>query len=48
MPLRAYLAAIAIFANEVKAKSALALSRELDDCDYLVAFAAKRRDCAYA
>lgn len=29
LPLRAYLAAIAIFANEVKGKSALALSRDL-------------------
>jgi hypothetical protein len=29
MPLRAYLAAIAIFANEVKGKSALAISRDL-------------------
>ncbi len=30
MPLRNYLAAIAIFVNEVKGKSALALSRDLD------------------
>jgi hypothetical protein len=30
MPLRQYLAAIAIFMNEVKGKSALALSRDLD------------------
>ena len=30
MPLRNYLAAIAIFCNEVKGKSALALSRDLD------------------
>src|ERR1700761_1572546 len=30
MPLRQYLAAIAIFINEVKGKSALALSRDLD------------------
>jgi transposase-like protein len=30
MPLRTYLAAIAIFCNEVKGKSALALSRDLD------------------
>ena len=29
LPLRAYLAAIAIFCNEVKGKSALALSRDL-------------------
>ena len=29
MPLRNYLAAIAIFCNEVKGKSALALSRDL-------------------
>jgi len=37
MPLRTYLAAIAIFANEVKGKSALALSRDLD-CQYKTAF----------
>src|ERR1700688_845870 len=30
LPLRAYLAAIAIFCNEVKGKSALALSRDLN------------------
>jgi len=30
LPLRTYLAAIAIFCNEVKGKSALALSRDLD------------------
>jgi transposase-like protein len=30
MPLQTYLAAVAIFANEVKGKSALALSRDLD------------------
>jgi hypothetical protein len=29
LPLKAYLAAIAIFCNEVKGKSALALSRDL-------------------
>jgi transposase-like protein len=37
MPLRTYLAAIAIFVNEVKGKSALALSRDLD-CQYKTAF----------
>ena len=37
MPLRNYLAAIAIFTNEVKGKSALALSRDLD-CQYKTAF----------
>jgi transposase-like protein len=37
MPLRQYLAAIAIFINEVKGKSALALSRDLD-CQYKTAF----------
>lgn len=37
MPLRNYLAAIAIFVNEVKGKSALALSRDLD-CQYKTAF----------
>lgn len=37
MPLRSYLAAIAIFCNEVKGKSALALSRDLD-CQYKTAF----------
>src|SRR5471032_981423 len=37
MPLRAYLSAIAIFVNEVKGKSALALSRDLD-CQYKTAF----------
>ncbi len=37
MPLRTYLAAIAIFINEVKGKSALALSRDLD-CQYKTAF----------
>ncbi len=37
MPLRSYLAAIAIFMNEVKGKSALALSRDLD-CQYKTAF----------
>jgi transposase-like protein len=37
MPLRNYLAAIAIFMNEVKGKSALALSRDLD-CQYKTAF----------
>ncbi len=37
MPLRNYLAAIAIFCNEVKGKSALALSRDLD-CQYKTAF----------
>ena len=37
MPLRQYLAAIAIFMNEVKGKSALALSRDLD-CQYKTAF----------
>src|SRR5208282_5078439 len=33
LPLRAYLAAIAIFCNEVKGKSALALSRDLGTSD---------------
>src|SRR5487761_2776433 len=37
MPLRSYLAAIAIFVNEVKGKCALALSRDLD-CQYKTAF----------
>ena len=37
MPLRSYLAAIVIFCNEVKGKSALALSRELD-VQYKTAF----------
>lgn len=37
MPLRTYLAAIAIFVNEVKGKSALALSRDLD-VQYKTAF----------
>lgn len=37
MPLRNYLAAIAIFVNEVKGKSALALSRDLD-VQYKTAF----------
>src|SRR5215469_13047180 len=37
MPLRNYLAAIAIFVNEVKGKSALALSRDLD-CQYRTAY----------
>jgi transposase-like protein len=37
MDLRGYLAAIAIFINEVKGKSALALSRDLD-CQYKTAF----------
>ena len=37
MPLRQYLAAVAIFVNEVKGKSALALSRDLD-CQYKTAF----------
>lgn len=37
MPLRSYLAAIVIFCNEVKGKSALALSRDLD-CQYKTAF----------
>ena len=37
MPLRQYLAAIAIFCNEVKGKSALALSRDLD-CQYKTAY----------
>ncbi|HME23517.1 MAG TPA: IS1595 family transposase [Acetobacteraceae bacterium] len=37
MPLRNYLAAIAIFCNEVKGKSALAPSRDLD-CQYKTAF----------
>jgi transposase-like protein len=36
MPLRSYLSAIAIFVNEVKGKSALALSRDLD-CQYKTA-----------
>ncbi len=37
MPLRQYLAAIAIFVNEVKGKSSLALSRDLD-CQYKTAY----------
>jgi len=37
MPLRTYLAATVIFLNEVKGKSALALSRDLD-CQYKTAF----------
>jgi len=37
MPLRNYLAAVAIFVNEVRGKSALALSRDLD-CQYKSAF----------
>src|SRR5271165_194870 len=37
LPLRHYLAATAIFCNEVKGKSALALSRDLD-CQYKSAF----------
>jgi hypothetical protein len=37
MPLRNYLAAIAIFVDEVKGKSALALSRDLG-CQYKTAF----------
>ncbi len=37
MPLQTYLLAIAIFVNEVKGKSALALSRDLG-CDYKTAF----------
>src|SRR5208282_1223901 len=37
MPLRNYLAAIAIFCNEVKGKAALALSRDLD-VQYKTAF----------
>jgi hypothetical protein len=37
MPLRNYLAAIAIFVNEVKGKSVLALSRD-PDCQYKTAF----------
>ena len=37
LPLRTYLAAIAIFCNEVKGKSALALSRDLD-VQYKTAF----------
>src|SRR6185437_5386405 len=37
MPLRSYLSAIAIFINEAKGKSALALSRDLD-CQYKTAF----------
>ncbi len=37
MPLQTYLAAVAIFCNEVKGKSALALSRDLD-CQYKTAF----------
>ncbi|MGD0105730.1 MAG: IS1595 family transposase [Rhodopila sp.] len=37
LPLRTYLAAIVIFVNEVKEKSALALSRDLD-CQYKTAF----------
>jgi transposase-like protein len=37
MPLRSYLLAVAIFCNEVKGKSALALSRDID-CQYKTAF----------
>ncbi len=37
MPLRQYLAAIAIFINECKGKSALAMSRDLD-CQYKTSF----------
>jgi transposase-like protein len=37
MPLRTYLAAIVIFCNEVRDKSALALSRDLS-CQYKTAF----------
>lgn len=37
MPLRSYLGAIAIFCNEVKGKSALAMSRDLD-CQYKTSF----------
>jgi transposase-like protein len=37
LALRTYLAAVAIFCNEVKGKSALALSRDLD-CQYKTAF----------
>jgi transposase-like protein len=37
MPLRTYLAAASIFVNEVKGKSALALSRDLN-CQYKTAF----------
>ena len=37
MPLRQYLGAIAIFCNEVKGKSALAMSRDLD-CQYKTSF----------
>jgi hypothetical protein len=37
MPLRTYLTAIAIFCNEVKGKSALALSRDLG-CQYKSAY----------
>ncbi len=37
MPLRSYMMAVAIFVNEVKGKSALALSRDLD-CQYKTAF----------
>ena len=41
LPIRAYLAAIAIFVNEVKGKSALALSRDLD-VQYKTAFVRSR------
>jgi transposase-like protein len=34
MPLQTYLAAVAIFCNEVKGKSALALSRDLEHDDF--------------
>ena len=42
MPLQTYLLAIAIFVNEVKGKSALALSRDLG-CDYKTAFVLSHR-----
>ena len=42
MPLRTHLAAMAIFCNEVKGKSALALSRDLD-CQYKTAFVLARK-----
>jgi hypothetical protein len=45
LPLRGYLAAIAIFCNEVKGKSMLALSRDLGT-SYKAAFVLARRDRA--
>ena len=44
MPLRSYLAAIAIFCNEVKGKSALALSRDIGG-QYKTAFVLAHKLC---